>query len=250
MTSNFNYKPKLLLKFLLIDKCVVYLIMSQVIRNLVKLGKWEELLDLSTSLTEDEKIGYLWAWPLKTNLKFLKNILSNFNINTILSIGCGTGLLEWIIKKSTGKDDFLIFQVIFFILHLLCTGINVYGIETDKPWWDSIYSIKPFIELNFLESDLTSEFLKKSVCRNDWNFALLFCYFNNRKAFLEYMKMYKGNCVIIIGPGEGRYTYTDPDPFQPQFDDNDKWMLQSFCEIGSTKDFIVVYAKANQLTKA
>ena len=47
--------------------------------------------------------------------------------------------------------------------------------------------------------------------------------------------------VVIIGPGEGRGTFTDPDPFKVHFDDT--WQLVDFQEVRNTKDFIAIYLR-------
>lgn len=55
----------------------------------------------------------------------------------------------------------------------------------------------------------------------------MFCYFNNRLAFLEYVKLYKGNYIIIVGPLNKIDIYTDPLPLEPNFQDDliSKWIL-------------------------
>ena len=45
----------------------------------------------------------------------------------------------------------------------------------------------------------------------DANSALLFCYFNNLKYFHQYLDTYKGNCIILIGPVDGK-RHCEPDP--------------------------------------
>lgn len=74
------------------------------------------------------------------------------------------------------------------------------------------------------------------------NYALLFCYFNNGPAFLEYINDYEGNVVFIIGPGIGKGRHTDPEPFKANFGDV-AWRLHAYQEVKSSKDFIAVYTK-------
>lgn len=64
---------------------------------------WQKLLQFGETLSLDEKRKFLWTWPTSGNIKTLKHILAALKINSILSIGCGSGLLEWIIKESIGK---------------------------------------------------------------------------------------------------------------------------------------------------
>lgn len=70
--------------------------------------------------------------------------------------------------------------------------------------------------------------------------CLLFCYFNNRKAFDNYLKHFRGNVLVIIGPGEGKYVHTDPKPF-----DNIglEWELNKWEEVRNSQDFIAIYLR-------
>lgn len=71
----------------------------------------------------------------------------------------------------------------------------------------------------------------------------MFCYFNHRQAFLDYLNGFKGNCVIIIGPGKNsKGIHTDPKPFEVKFD-CPEWHLTEYKEIRDTQDFIAVYVK-------
>lgn len=76
------------------------------------------------------------------------------------------------------------------------------------------------------------------------NYALLFCYFNNGPAFLDYISNYKGDVVFIIGPGKGKGRHTDPEPFKANFGDI-TWRLHAYQEVKNSKDFIAVYVKHN-----
>ncbi|KAF5275084.1 hypothetical protein FQA39_LY07021 [Lamprigera yunnana] len=110
----------------------------------------------------------------------------------------------------------------------------VIGYEVNKEWWTSRYSMQQFIKVKFLVMPPSSDHLPKDN-------ALLFCYFNNGPAFQDYINVYKGNSVIIIGPGIGRGTHTNPDPFKPNLDKS--WKLFKHQYIGETKDVIAVYTK-------
>ncbi|RZF43819.1 hypothetical protein LSTR_LSTR006360 [Laodelphax striatellus] len=134
----------------------------------------------------------------------------------LVSIGCGTGLLEWLL--------------------MMATGLKVIGLERDRLYWSSKPNFKPFLQHLYPED---SNFVE--CCTSD-KYALAFCYFNYREAFDEYVDNYKGTCVIIIGPGEGRGTHTDPEPFNPKFR-SERWRLKESQEICGTKDYIAVYAR-------
>lgn len=109
------------------------------------------------------------------------------------------------------------------------------GYEVNKEWWDSKYSPPKFIKLNYFNYPLEDACL-------DPHHALLFCYFNNGPAFRDYVDSFKGNIVIIIGPGKGKGRHTDPSPFTADFG-NREWRLDSYQEIKDSKDFIVVYVR-------
>lgn len=72
----------------------------------------------------------------------------------------------------------------------------------------------------------------------------MFCYFNDGDVFQQYIKEFSGRLVIIIGPGPGRGTHTNPTPFSPDFGDSCEWKLLDSQEIGKTKDFIAIYLKS------
>lgn len=112
--------------------------------------------------------------------------------------------------------------------------MDVLGYEVNKEWWTSRYSAPLFIDLIYSGQG-------HSVRLNP-KYALLFCYFNNGTAFKKYIEDYSGNLVFIIGPGEGRGTYTEPQPFKPGFECND-WTLYAYQEVKNTKDFIAAYIR-------
>lgn len=166
---------------------------------------WQGVIDICAAFSADEKSKFLWAWPTAECLKFLQSHLIANGIEAILSIGCGSGLLEWMIRQSS--------------------GIEVIGLELDNSWWKSSYSPRTFIELKFTISERPdTRFLSDCIGRPGDRFAILFCYFNNRKAFLDYVRAYDGKMIVIIGPIDGNKIVTDPTPLKPQFE-TDEWQL-------------------------
>lgn len=165
---------------------------------------WHGVIELSSQYSIDERTKFLWAWPSSECLEWLKRCLIQNGIQRILSIGCGSGLLEWLIEQST--------------------DITVTGLELDKSWWKSAYSPKTFVDLRFTDRELTTTFLEDCANAASNEFAVLFCYFNSRDAFLQYMQCYGGNIVIIVGPMSERNVVTEPNPLNPRFEDDD-WML-------------------------
>lgn len=165
---------------------------------------WRGVLDAGKQFSVEEKSKFLWAWPSADCFQWLKCILVEQQIGSILSIGCGSGLLEWLIHKTA--------------------GVKVTGIELDKSWWKSAYSPTTFIDLKFTDQQITSKFLKQCIGTDTNQFALLFCYFNAREAFQQYVRAYHGDCIIIVGPSSEQHIVTDPNPLNPKFEINE-WTL-------------------------
>lgn len=112
------------------------------------------------------------------------------------------------------------------------------GVEVDSAWWNSKYAPPTFISLLLTSPKLDKDTI--NVLQNSMNTAIMFCYFNNRPAFEDYIKHFSGTCLIIIGPGDDKGVHTDPKPFD---DVNEDWMLYKWQEVRSSKDFIAVYCK-------
>lgn len=72
------------------------------LEHLIAEHKWQDIIDSAFSYSFEERCKYLWAWPSKQCLLELSEILRKLQIKSILSIGCGSGLLEWLIHKVTG----------------------------------------------------------------------------------------------------------------------------------------------------
>lgn len=224
--------------------------LEDVLISLVKKRKWQEMLKLSDLYPATETSRFLWAWPTEACLKQLKNVFQRKGISSVLSIGCGSGLLEWIIQQSTG-NKYLQHKSTHNV-NFLSKGTIVNGVELDKSWWTSSYSPATFINMNFVSNKpITSKFLNNCVTNADdppqekhSNFALLFCYFNNRPAFNDYVRVYDGNYIIIVGPDEGLGTFTDPLPLSPQFENcvGYKWNIETFINIDNF-NYIAVYKK-------
>ncbi|XP_018797144.1 PREDICTED: uncharacterized protein LOC108974028 isoform X1 [Bactrocera latifrons] len=184
---------------------------------------WRECLAMGHSLEVSKRRTLMWIWPTESELLKFGQLLETLNINHILSIGCGNGLFERIIQD--------------------CLGVAVNGIEVDRSWWESKYAIKSFININYFnENENLKNYLQKCCNLENWNFALMFCYFNNRTAFLNYIKMYKGNILLIVGPKTGVNVYTEPLPLEPHFPGRSRWELKATLNIGNL-DVIAFYTK-------
>ncbi|KMZ03403.1 uncharacterized protein LOC120284203 [Drosophila simulans] len=169
---------------------------------------WRKLLALGDCLDQQLKRKLLWMWPTSVDLDYFNQLLAMHDIQRVLSIGCGSGLLEWLMTVSGGRK------------------VPMFGLEVDRNWWQSKYSVRSFIPLNYLEdaSQLNTDLLAK-CCSDVHPCALLFCYFNNRGAFLDYLKVFQGKWLILIGPLPALGIHTDPNPAQPQLP-IDQWILR------------------------
>lgn len=65
---------------------------------------WKKIVQLSKSYSLTEKSRFLWAWPSEKCLTKLKTVLDKNCVQSILSVGCGSGLLEWIVEETTGSS--------------------------------------------------------------------------------------------------------------------------------------------------
>lgn len=189
---------------------------------------WHGVIEVGGQYPIGERTKFLWAWPSIECLEWLKRCLTHQHIRRVLSIGCGSGLLEWLIEKST--------------------AVPVTGLELDKSWWQSAYSPKTFVELRFTDSELTSAFLADCASAASEEFALLFCYFNSRDAFLQYMRCYGGNCVIIVGPMSERHVVTDPNPLSPRFEDDDWTLFDCYQFNDMLENCMSVYVRAKAIS--
>lgn len=186
---------------------------------------WRKLLTLGYRLERDLKRKLLWIWPSALDLKRLNGVLKQLDIHHVLSIGCGSGLLEWLLGAVADQE------------------LRVYGLERDPNWWRSKYAVRSFIPLNYIEqadSKLTPSFFSR-CCSGVAPCALLFCYFNNRRAFLDYLSAFEGKWLILIGPQPALGIHTDPNPLQPQLPDK-QWALRELCE-WTEQNVVAIYEK-------
>lgn len=70
--------------------------------QMVNTKSWKQVISLSESYKHDLISNYLWCWPSEFSLSVLQMVLEANKINSLLSLGCGCGLLEWILSQSLG----------------------------------------------------------------------------------------------------------------------------------------------------
>ena len=78
------------------------------VRECVKKKDWRKVLQIRQKYEFDVTSEILWTFPTEYCLNYLKAIWKSFNITNILSVGCGSGLLEFIIKESMGLSQFFL----------------------------------------------------------------------------------------------------------------------------------------------
>lgn len=213
-----------------------------------KSNDWRSVLKLRENCPHEIAVHFLWCWPTEYCLNHFKSVLESLKINSILSVGCGTGLLEWIFKESIGEKEIKILNL--SLDKSLFLGLNIVGLEVDSNWWNSKYSPEPFIPLKYLNESktITSTFLEQTVNNGKCgsrDFALLFCYFNCKPAFREYVNAYNGKHILMIGPGNNTKRYTECSPMDPPFRENTNYQLVHFHEFGDNKDHIAIYERIN-----
>lgn len=64
---------------------------------------WRKLLQYGATLDIETKRKLLWLWPTEKNLWQINKLLREYNITNVLSIGCGNGLFEWLLKQAISK---------------------------------------------------------------------------------------------------------------------------------------------------
>lgn len=70
------------------------------ITELYKENKWKEIAEKYHDHPERNKL--LWVYPNEENFSFLRQCLNELGSKEVVSIGCGSGLLEWMMNQATG----------------------------------------------------------------------------------------------------------------------------------------------------
>lgn len=73
--------------------------------NLYNENKWRDIIELLNNCDIENSRQLLWVSPNFKNLSWIKNIICETNLKGIVSVGCGSGLLEWLIQQNCGKDN-------------------------------------------------------------------------------------------------------------------------------------------------
>lgn len=68
---------------------------------LYKQKKWKEIGENFHDHPDRNKL--LWVFPSEKDFKFLADCVEELRCDRVLSIGCGSGLLEWMFTEATGE---------------------------------------------------------------------------------------------------------------------------------------------------
>lgn len=66
--------------------------------------KWKDIGEKFHDHPDRNKL--LWVFPSEDNFRFLAQCLQELGCARVLSIGCGSGLLEWMFTEATGECFF------------------------------------------------------------------------------------------------------------------------------------------------
>lgn len=68
-----------------------------------KQNRWREVLELNKDSKNEFARKLLWVWPSENNLLFVDENLKKYGCKGVISIGCGCGLLEWLLESALGE---------------------------------------------------------------------------------------------------------------------------------------------------
>lgn len=210
------------------------------ILSLYNAQKWREIAALSCTANGLRTCRLSWVLPDISDLRWISDIVRDCNLSGIASVGCGCGLLEWLLQKCSGKSlpmstGQILVRRAFSYKKKIFEGLDIIGIELDSSWWNSKYSPPQLLKNIIFVEDKSTNF------RVPKKYALLFCYFNNSAAFCDYVENYKGHLILVIGPVTGNCT-TDPLPFDKKFEEYN-WKLIKERKLVYSDNYITAYGK-------
>lgn len=78
---------------------------DEYIISLYNAQKWKEIVALSSTTDDFRTCRLSWVLPDISDLCWINEIIQKYNLSGIASIGCGCGLLEWLLQKYSGKSS-------------------------------------------------------------------------------------------------------------------------------------------------
>lgn len=95
------------------------------VQELVVKKDWRRIVDLSKKYELAVTSEFLWTFPTEYCLHFLKALWKSFHITNVLSIGCGSGLLEFVMRESMGS---------YFLLSLNLHVSKILSLVRNNGW--------------------------------------------------------------------------------------------------------------------
>lgn len=123
----------------------------------------------------------------------------------------------------------------------IISGLPVTGIEFKNGWWMSKFCPKKFIPTEFASTPL-DENLFDQDCYAGQRQALFFCYFNDARAFNEYLSVFRGHHLILVGPKDNVGVHADPMPLCPEIK-QPGWTFQDCRHLEDDVNVICVYKR-------
>lgn len=79
--------------------------LDETLRRLIAHGQWQRVIELGARHDRCERSRYLWAWPTLAAIGELGRALRAYGCERVLSIGCGAGLLEWLLQQQSAGES-------------------------------------------------------------------------------------------------------------------------------------------------
>lgn len=71
------------------------------VMDLHKEKNWRKIIN--NCCDDNDHSRLLWVFPSEENITFIGDALKNNDCRNVISVGCGTGLLEWILMEALGE---------------------------------------------------------------------------------------------------------------------------------------------------
>lgn len=144
---------------------------------------WESIMNMYTNEGYYDPL-LCWVRPNRDFLSFLHAELRRLSVTRVVSVGCGCGFLEWLLRRA-------------------CTGLEIVGYEVDRAWWQGRYGVRPFIDHVYVDETGCYQIPDGS--------ALMTCYFHNWDHWEKYLSEFGGDHLVVIGPHtNGRLSCPQP----------------------------------------
>lgn len=78
---------------------------NPILENIITLykdKKWKEIIYFLNTCNNADTRKLLWISPNLKDISWITRIITKNNLRGIISVGCGCGLLEWLIQQNTG----------------------------------------------------------------------------------------------------------------------------------------------------